>query len=131
MNLPFLLADSISELLVIFNSPGIAGAVLQTPSSLIHSFIKSLTHPLWTCLQNSGCVKNPSWLCEKSAMALGGIRHLWRLASASTGGASRWRVCYQRGLPRLVFGELGQITYTGSSQAVYVCESRTQRQRLV
>ena len=37
-------------------------------------------------------------LCEKSVMALGGIL----LASASTGGASRWRVCYQWGLPRLV-----------------------------
>ena len=36
-------------------------------------------------------------------MALGGIHHLWRLASASTGGASWWRVCYQRALPRLVF----------------------------
>ena len=41
-------------------------------------------------------------------MALGGIRHLWRLASASTGGASRWRVCYQWGLPRLVWGETDQ-----------------------
>ena len=36
-------------------------------------------------------------------MALGGIHHLWKLASASTGEASRWRVCYQQGLPRLVF----------------------------
>ena len=35
-------------------------------------------------------------------MALGGIRPMWRLASASTGGASRWKVCYQRGRPRLV-----------------------------
>ena len=28
------------------------------------------------------------------------------LASASTGGASWWRVCYKRGLPRLVFKTL-------------------------
>ena len=27
---------------------------------------------------------------------------MWRLASASNGGASLWRVCYQQGLPRLV-----------------------------
>ena len=36
-------------------------------------------------------------------MAVGGIRHLWRRASASTGGAIWWNVCYQRGLPRLVY----------------------------
>ena len=28
-----------------------------------------------------GSVRNPSWLCEKSVMDLGGIRHLWRLTS--------------------------------------------------
>ena len=38
-------------------------------------------------------------------MALRGILHLWRLVSVSTVGASRWRVCYQRGLPRLVLME--------------------------
>ena len=32
-----------------------------------------------------GSRRKPSWLCEKSIMALGGIRHLWRLSSAFTG----------------------------------------------
>ena len=30
-----------------------------------------------------GSTKSPTWLCEKSAMALVGIRHLWRLNSKS------------------------------------------------
>ena len=30
-----------------------------------------------------GSGRSPSWLCEKSVMVLGGIRHLWRLAIRS------------------------------------------------
>ena len=45
----------------------------------------------------------------------------WRLASASTGGASRWRVCYQRGLPRLAFREKG-IADTENSEDTEVTE---------
>ena len=33
--------------------PGIAGAVLQTPSLLINSFVKTLSDPLWKYLQNT------------------------------------------------------------------------------
>ena len=29
-----------------------------------------------------------------------------------SGGASQWRVCYQRGLPRLVFTESSNVIYT-------------------
>ena len=36
-------------LLYVFNSPGVAGAVLQTPPLQIHS----LTYGLWKYLQNS------------------------------------------------------------------------------
>ena len=36
-------------------------------------------------------------------MALGGIRHMWRLTSASAGGASRFRVGYHQGLSQLTF----------------------------
>ena len=35
----------------LFNRPGVAGAVLQTPPSLIDSFIHSLSDPLWKYLQ--------------------------------------------------------------------------------
>ena len=41
----------------VFNRPGVAGAVLQTPLSLtdwiINSLTHSLTHPLWKYLQNT------------------------------------------------------------------------------
>ena len=33
-----------------------------------------------------------------------------------SGGAYRWRVCYQRGLPRLVFGQRGEAS---SSRVCY------------
>ena len=58
--------------------PGVARAVLQLPLLLIHSFIQ------WS-LSSWGSVKYLSWLCEKSVIALGGISHMWRLASASNG----------------------------------------------
>ena len=32
-----------------------------------------------------GSRRSPTWLCEEFVMALGGIHHLWRLASAFTG----------------------------------------------
>ena len=32
-----------------------------------------------------GIRRSPSWLCEKSVMALGGIRHLWTLSAAFNG----------------------------------------------
>ena len=51
-------------------------------------------------------------------MALGGIRQLWRLASASTGGASWWMFCYQRGLPRLVLSDQRIIYGPGVAGAV-------------
>ena len=35
-----------------FNRPGVAKAVLKTPSSLIHSFINSVSHPFPPNLQN-------------------------------------------------------------------------------
>ena len=70
-----------------------------------------MKNPSWLCQESvialwgvrHGSRRSLSWLCEQSVMTLGGICHLWRLASASTGGAHRWRVCYQWGLPRLVF----------------------------
>ena len=61
-----------------------------------------------------GSVINPSWLCDKSVMALGllgGIRHLWRLAIASTGGASQWRVCYQRLPSSFTYADLNFFWY--------------------
>ena len=39
-----------------------------------------------------GSVSNPSRLCVQSVLALGGIRHLWRLASASSGNIPPCRI---------------------------------------
>ena len=33
-----------------------------------------------------------------------------------TGGASRWRVCYQQGLPRLVFSIVGASSWVSSAK---------------
>ena len=38
---------------LIFNRPGVAGAVLQSPSLLINSFIESVSHPFPPNLQNN------------------------------------------------------------------------------
>ena len=37
----------------VFNRPGVARAVLQTPSSFIHSLSQSVSDPLWKYIQNT------------------------------------------------------------------------------
>ena len=96
---------------IYFNSPGVAGAVLQTPLLLIHPFIESSFH-------------SESWRhCLSQTVRAGELR-FWENVDTSpfvrrqisgvtchifvcgqSGGASWWRIYYQRGLPRLVFNE--------------------------
>ena len=115
----------------IINRPGVAGAVLQTPPSLIDSSI----HPLWKYLQTiitSKPLELGTWnvdtmftipyvshmsrvmchvshvtchvshvTCHMSCVTCH-VSHVTKKNLKKCGGASRWRVCYQQGLPRLV-----------------------------
>ena len=99
----------------IFNRPGVAGAALQTPLSLIN-WLTLIESPFPPNLQN---IINPKPLelgtwnaytmfttfhvscvtCQVSPVTchLSPVFFLLQIA-----GASWWRACYQRGLPRLV-----------------------------
>ena len=114
------------------NRTGVAGAVLQTLSSLIHSFIHSLTDAFPPDLQkiiNPKPLELETWHFERMFTphhVLHVICHLSYITchvspvtshmsffqkntfflfkkNRQSGGTSRWRVCFQRGLPRLVF----------------------------
>ena len=95
-----------------FTRPGVAGAVLQTALSLINS----LPHGLW----NWGARRYPS-------KVLGEIRHCAKVYKS--GEASRWRVCYQRGLPRLVllWNKLKSIIYMWLAPFYLATEQRRLR----
>ena len=106
----------------IANRPSVAGAVLQTPPWLIHSFIHWLSHPFPPNLQD---IINPkplelgSWnfacmftlyhvlyvTCQVSGVRchMSGLFSFLFFFFGQSGGACLWRVCYQRGLPRLIF----------------------------
>ena len=99
---------------IFFNRPNIAGAVLQSPSLLNNwwgqwSFSQNIfqTHSVsnWKsqgaeilreCLSHTLCQVSPV-TCHIKKKILTKIRQI--------GGACRWRDCYQRGIPRLVFPE--------------------------
>ena len=123
----------------VFNRPGVAGAVIQSPLSLI----KWVSNPLvqisfkhyhsqtwrarelkfWESVHPTICVKchvscvmchvSPV-TCHVSAVTCIIFFLVYLLIfyvpkkifwkkNGHSGGASRWRVCYQRGLPRLVY----------------------------
>ena len=117
----------------VFNKPGIAGAVLQTPPSLGYSlshrsfFSKPSKHhytqTLWarelkfwenvhprprvTCQLSGVTCHVSSVRCQVSGYRCyvsGVISQVSVFLSffGQSGGASPWRVCYQRGLPHLV-----------------------------
>ena len=97
----------------IFNRPGLAGAVLQSTSWLIHSLIQSVREPFPPNHQNIinqkpeelGCMSRV--MCYMSCVT-------WHVTVTchmsnffwTSGEAYWWRVYYQRGLPRLVFLKL-------------------------
>ena len=103
------------------NRPGVAGAVLQAPLSFIYSFInwfressfssRSSNHfPAQTVRE---CSPNTTWhmscvichvsyvTCHMSHVTCHMSFCLFLFFFGQSGGASCWRVCYQRGLPRL------------------------------
>ena len=85
----------------VFHRPGVAGAVLQRASSLIDSFI-ALTESS-SSSQSSKYHKSQAERARELTF-LESDHPPPRLTCHVSGGrsASRWRVCYQRGLPRLV-----------------------------
>ena len=119
----------------IVNRPGVAGAVLQTPSSFIHSvsqwsfssesskYHKSQTvrareltfgenvHPPQhvTCHVSRVTCQVSRITCHVSCVTCH-VSHVTCHVSQS-GEAYRWRDCYQRGLPRLVYFILANSTW--------------------
>ena len=111
---------------LLFNRPGLAGAVLQTPLSFIHSFInqfsessfssrysnhfpdhtvranelkfwENIHHMSYVTCHMSHVTRHMSHvLCHVSLLLL-------FIFVGKSCGASWWRVCYQRGLPHLIF----------------------------
>ena len=72
--------------------PGVAGDVLQTPLLLISSPPKPVT-----C--HMSCVT-----CHISHVTYNiSNKNKKKQKNGISGGASRWKVCYQCGLPRLIF----------------------------
>ena len=121
----------------LFTRPGVAGAVLQTPPSFNHSFNKRghfppnlhniippkpweleswnfermLTpHHVSHVMYHVSCV-----MCQVSGarcQVSGDRCNFFLFLSFFPGqscGASRWRVCYQRGLPCLVYPDIGNF----------------------
>ena len=101
--------------------PDVAGVVLQTPSLLIHSVSSQwVSHPSWKYLQNSDeilRVCSPSTTYHMSCVTfhmfcvtchISDVTYLvyiifsFHIFFGHIFGARWWRVCYQRGLPRLV-----------------------------
>ena len=112
-------------------------AVLQPPPWLIHSFIESSFPTNLQDIINPKLLELGTWnfrsmftlhhvshvKCQVSGV---GVRchvsdvrcHFFLSFFGQSGGTSRWRVCYQRGLPRLVFT---QTVYTTIYQSAPVC----------
>ena len=107
------------------NRPGVAGAVLRSPSSFIHSFIHSLIKSVILFLLSFKILFQPNHKSEKDEIVRECLppNHLSHVTCHVSGvrchisgvkchvscvtfffllwGASRWRVCYQQGLPCL------------------------------
>ena len=113
----------------LINRPGVAGAVLQTPPWLI----KWLTYGLWKYVQNNITpilLELESWNLKRRLTPRHVSRFMYHMSRVTVtcylsnffnkkneekndrknmkkvwkrGGASPWRVCYQRSLPHLVF----------------------------
>ena len=94
----------------LFNRPGVAGAVLQTPllltDSVNESFILYENIFTWALLPQK-LISSQGPYCPRSS-----ILTIWVFVSSiqmllffvvQQGGTSRWRVCYQWGLTSLVY----------------------------
>ena len=115
------------KILFVFNRPGVAGAVLQTPLSLIHSIIHKVTRPFPSNLQNTFLHSQTVWarylkLWENVQFPTCVSCHMSRVTYHMSdvvrcqmshfsffflflflsGAAFWWRVSYRWGLPRLV-----------------------------
>ena len=109
LNFYYIKCTCFAHCISIFNKPGVAGAVLQTSLSLIHSFMKwwFVEISSYCCFpQNNRSRDLTFWynahhpmivMCHMSHITCGNGRRK---------KASQWRVCYQRGLPSLDFCNL-------------------------
>ena len=103
---------------IIINGPGVAGAVLQTPLSFVDSLIRSviLFLKIFKTLsipnhKNWGEILRESWtptICHMSCVTCHVSHVMCHVSGVKchfflSGGASLGRVCYQQGLPCLVF----------------------------
>ena len=118
----------------ISNRPGVAGAVLQTALWLTDWLIYSLNDGLWKYLYGAPTpqrfkmllsVKKLTWLQFSLKFSISKdikikllVQELlkfcwnkWFFPIGQSGEASRWRVCYQWGLPRLVFAICSQMCF--------------------
>ena len=82
-----------------FNRPGVAGCIQQTPLSLFHWIIDSVI--LLFRIFNTGVRCQVSGVrCQVSGVK---CNIIFLFFFGQSGGASRVRIFYRRGLPRLVF----------------------------
>ena len=79
----------------VFNRRGVARAVLQTPLSLIHSFIKSWFVKISLRRRHTLKVGNGAFSHKINYITI-------YFPKGQSGEASWLRLCYQRGLPCLV-----------------------------
>ena len=117
-------SNSLTKQYTDINRPDVAGAVLQSPLSLIDSFIDS-------SIQKSVSSKPPKHHYTQKIR----VRELrfWKnvhpqpcvtchMLRGQSSEASRWRFCYQRGLPRLVYNELKENIYCIGLLWKFYCE---------
>ena len=86
------------------NRPGVAGVVLQSPPSIINWFIQSSFSSMFipNYVSHVTCHLSPV-KCHLSHVTCQMSKKSYPLKNGQSGVASWWRVCYQRGLPRLVY----------------------------
>ena len=112
-----------STMIDVFNRPGVAGAILQPPLWLIHSFIESLSYlsskssrhhksqtvraknlTFWEYVHPPPCVtcQMSGTRCQVSGVTCH-VSDITFFFFRQIGRACWCMVCYQRGLPRLVY----------------------------
>ena len=102
---------------LLFYWPGIAQAVVQTPLSLIPPNLQNILNQKWLKLgtwhfERRFIHLTPTVICHVSHVTchisrvmchVSHVTFFFFLFSGQFSEAYRWRVCYQRGLPRLVY----------------------------
>ena len=132
----------------VISRPGVAGAVLKTPSSLIdwlsdssfsskssrHLYSKSYELGTWNCSPPSKChishvmfhVSHVTCHVSRVTYHMSHVKcHIFLFLQS--GWACWWRVCYQRGVPRLVFLHPDEDCISNSDSTKYKLNQRSLR----